>query len=279
MHPQNLSTAPRIVAPGGPVSAAVRAGRGERERIRAYISDRIEAMIALMDRMDGDPDLDADHTAYRRQPDGTFATVGFSTDDEPSLCGVGTHDGGSGNLWQGYPREGGNYGDSSEDLEAENEHAADDDGGERTLGWADNVGQLALGPNTDDGEPSLGAPETYLFSAITFNTGKGTRTLCDQTHWADGSKDDREQDAGDDREEENEHGGDIQDEPHDAETDKGAEEDEGTHLPRYCGGDTRTRELVCDARMGLDAVRLRKAKAAALVGNLRLVVLPIGWRS
>lgn len=135
--------ASRIVAPGGPVSRALSNGRGERERMRAFIADRIEAMIALMDRLDGDPDFEDGH-----------------------------------------------------DLEAENEH-----------------------------------------------------------------------------------GGDVQDEPHDPEEDRDDDAILDHRAPRrYPSIDTRKRELICEARMGLDTVRRRKAAASAPAGNLRVVALPLGWR-
>ncbi|TXM95415.1 hypothetical protein FV232_07280 [Methylobacterium sp. WL30] len=62
-----------------------------------------------------------------------------------------------------------------------------------------------------DLEPSLGAPEA------------ATHTYRDHgplLAWGSGATDDREDSADDDREEENEHGGDVQDEPHDAEVDE-----------------------------------------------------------
>ncbi|WP_342108061.1 hypothetical protein [Methylobacterium sp. SI9] len=71
----------------------------------------------------------------------------------------------------------------------------------------------ALDPDPE-AEPSLGASEPF--------------TVGPALDWVYGSGDDREEDAGDDREHENEHGGDIQDEPHDSEEDLGAEEDEGS---------------------------------------------------
>ncbi|MCJ2133358.1 hypothetical protein MKK69_04655 [Methylobacterium sp. J-026] len=88
---------------------------------------------------------------------------------------------------------------------------------------ADIAALDALGGDPDF-EPSLAAPEAIITS------GFGYSDRCrhsDQANWAAGNTDDGEDDAGENREEENEHGGDIQDEPHDAETDLGAEEDEG----------------------------------------------------
>jgi hypothetical protein len=80
----------------------------------------------------------------------------------------------------------------------------------------------ALGPDPDfeegdDGEPSLGSCETHP-SASSWHTNARPRgeTGGSQEHWADGAGDDREPDAGDDAEEVNEDGGDVNDEPHDA---------------------------------------------------------------
>lgn len=64
-----------------------------------------------------------------------------------------------------------------------------------------------------DLEPSLAAPEPVI------TNGWGNCPHSNQAHWAGGATDDQEHDAGSDREEENEHGGDIQDEPHDPQPD------------------------------------------------------------
>ena len=67
----------------GPVTvalAAMHAADPDRQRIlrlRRAIADRIEADIALLDALDGDPDLDAEHDG--REP---------GEDAEPSLCGL-----------------------------------------------------------------------------------------------------------------------------------------------------------------------------------------------
>lgn len=64
----------------------------------------------------------------------------------------------------------------------------------------------------DDGadEPNLGSPEL--------------RDRTSQERWAQGCRNEREEDAGEDREEENEHGGNVTDEPHD-------QHDEGNDEP------------------------------------------------
>lgn len=86
---------PRIVALGGPVSATIRAMRADEpatdyariRELRRAIADRIEADIALLDALDPFADeREADFTAYGA--DG-IATVGHSSDLEPSLCGLG----------------------------------------------------------------------------------------------------------------------------------------------------------------------------------------------
>ncbi|MDV2988168.1 UNVERIFIED_CONTAM: hypothetical protein Q9R58_28095 [Methylobacteriaceae bacterium AG10] len=81
MTTHNLMPPVRLVAPGGPVTAAIRAMRADEPAtdytrlltLRRAIEDRIEADIALLDAIDGDPDIED-----------TF-------DTEPSLCGVGAH--------------------------------------------------------------------------------------------------------------------------------------------------------------------------------------------
>ncbi|MGU3449709.1 hypothetical protein [Methylobacterium sp. 391_Methyba4] len=71
-----------------------------------------------------------------------------------------------------------------------------------------------------DLEPSLAACEPILGGGLMSHRDGRVRRFEEQEHWAGGATDDREQDAGDEREEEDEHGGDIQDEPHDEEPDR-----------------------------------------------------------
>jgi len=147
----------------------------EREAMRALrrrVAQAVADGIDFLDATGGDPDLDADYTTTEHAPDGGLRTVGRSTDDEPSLCGIGGH------VMFGHQHElpvtGGGCGGNAFDLEGEDEHggdvqdephdaeedASDEDlGGEETLGWAGNVGQLNLGPNTADGDAT--ALETY----------------------------------------------------------------------------------------------------------------------
>ncbi|MCJ2093271.1 hypothetical protein MKK67_12335 [Methylobacterium sp. J-072] len=86
----------------------------------------------------------------------------------------------------------------------------------------------ALSPDPD-AEPSLGASEPF--------------TVGPALDWVYGSGDDREEDAGDDREHENEHGGDIQDEPHDEEPDR---------EPSLCGLTVNASILAGDEWSGSD---------------------------
>ncbi|MEH3117082.1 MAG: hypothetical protein PGN25_05590 [Methylorubrum populi] len=66
MRPHKLLPPARLVAPGGPVSAAIRAMRADEPasdytrllELRKAISDRIEADLALLDAIDGDPDFE-----------------------------------------------------------------------------------------------------------------------------------------------------------------------------------------------------------------------------
>ncbi|MGU3537753.1 hypothetical protein [Methylobacterium sp. A54F] len=56
----------RLIAAGGPVSAALRtvlaadSGRQRLQELRRAIADRIEADLALLDSLDGDADLEVD---------------------------------------------------------------------------------------------------------------------------------------------------------------------------------------------------------------------------
>ena len=97
-----------------------------------------------------------------------------------------------------------------------------------------------------DVEPSLGAPEPI----ITSGWGRDRCQHSDQAHWAAGGTDEREDDAGDNREEENEHGGDIQDEPHDPQPDD--------VLKRMHGWDPRVADGARKARREAEAMRARK---------------------
>lgn len=64
----NIPRPPRIVALGGPVSAAIRAMRADEpateysriRELRRAIADRIEADIALLDALAGDADFEQD---------------------------------------------------------------------------------------------------------------------------------------------------------------------------------------------------------------------------
>ena len=102
-----------------------------------------------------------------------------------------------------------------------------------------------------DAEPSLGAPEPI----ITGGFGYGDRCRhSDQAYWAGGNSDDQEYDAGSDREEENEHGGDILDEPHDPQPDD--------VLKWMHGWDPRVADGARKARREVEAMRARKDREA-----------------
>ena len=106
--------------------------------LRRRVAKAVSVGIAFLDETGGDPDVEADD------------------DDEPSLCSaVGDFVGAlTPSTAFGDDREQ----DAGDEPEMENEHGADDDygepddEGEEALGWCENVGQLALGPNTADGD-------------------------------------------------------------------------------------------------------------------------------
>ena len=127
---------------------SITARRGLTPAFQQRLGEAIEGLIALLDEIQGDPDLEDGHDAG---PSGD--------EDEPS---IGSAQEGPQAFWA--------YG-GTDDLE----------GGDA------------------DAEPILASPERH-----------GS-----QAHWADGARSVRK----DDCEEENEHGGDIQDEPHDGELD------------------------------------------------------------
>ena len=155
--------------------------------MRKQIEATIEHLLSVLDHFDGDENLEEDDPAEE------------GGDDEPSLGWTDMQARferyGAGDLhhyWLGYDRE----------LDA----ADDEDGG--------------------DSEPTLGAPERHPaswefapFGVICREPGpiRHVREKS-QEQWADGLRGDHE------REEENEHGGDILDEPHD-----GGEDDEEDH--------------------------------------------------
>jgi hypothetical protein len=102
--------------------------RALRKRVAQAVSDGID----FLDATGRDPDLDADYTTTERAPDGGLHTVGRSTDDEPSLCGIGGHFA-FGHQHE-FPQTGGGCGENAHDLEGEDEHGSDCDRGEDSLG-------------------------------------------------------------------------------------------------------------------------------------------------
>jgi len=82
---------PRIVALGGPVTAAIRAMRADEpatdyariRELRRAIADRIEADIALLDALDPFADeREADQVIHELDALGQICAVGRSADDE-----------------------------------------------------------------------------------------------------------------------------------------------------------------------------------------------------
>jgi len=111
---------PRIVALGGPVTAAIRAMRADEpatdyariRELRRAIADRIEADIALLDALDGDADIEQDAGELPESE-----TFNRNLDDEPSLGSLyGTAEGA--HLGQGGWADGGSYDleESADDL-------------------------------------------------------------------------------------------------------------------------------------------------------------------
>lgn len=116
----------RIIALGGPVTAAIRAMRADEpatdytriRELRRAIQDRIEADLALLDALDGDADVEQD---AGEMPESE--TFNRNLDDEPSLGSLyGTAEGA--HLGQGDWAGGGGF-----DLEeaADDLPQADDD--------------------------------------------------------------------------------------------------------------------------------------------------------
>lgn len=88
----NIHTIPRT-RQRGPVTVAIAAMQqlvdtDERSRLQALrraIADRIEADLALLDALDGDPDLDADQVVMIDGPDGLMC-MATPCDDEGAAC-------------------------------------------------------------------------------------------------------------------------------------------------------------------------------------------------
>lgn len=149
-------------------------------RIDRHLS-LVTALLALIDEVDGDPDIED----------------GDDFDLEPSL-------GGSPLNFEAIDTE------------------LDTSDTEPSLGWTDmegRYGNRSMAPTFDpdrevddaDDEPSLGAPETEFAPPEYFSTKRlpvyAAMPLTSQSSWARG--------RGDDDEQVNEDGGDVQDEPHD----------------------------------------------------------------
>ncbi len=213
---EHFPNGPRIIAPGGPVTAAIRAMR-----------DDLDLPPILAEQLDADAlEFDELCRALRRQLEADL--------DRIDRC-IGVLDAldGDADMEDG--------GDDEED-----DHAEDSDPAEYSL-----CGVTVSAPSFGDLE---------LDEA-------------DKEH--DGTEDE-DSDPGED-------GGDIQDEPHDAEED-GDDEERYMAFVGTLGGpsrehETRKRELVCDARLGLDRIRRRRRKVGDVVSGLRVLDLDFNGRS
>jgi hypothetical protein len=166
--------------------------------MRRQIEAALETLIEVLDQLDGDPDVEGGSSEYE-------PATGLTNTTDPDLeLDAADHE-----PTMGWGNSGSQLRLSSADQDGEREV---DDPPESSLGWA-NVGSQAhlhaQLSGLDDAEPSLGSLG---------GTAMGC-TAMGQTAWAGGSADDREQ--------ENEHGGDINDEPQDTEEDSGGEAFEG----------------------------------------------------
>lgn len=185
-----------------------------RKMMEAVIAGAIDALDAE-DAAAEDLELDEDHGIdderqggdINDEPQGSPGCRNGDDNLEPSLGAPERHPG----LWSGAhdahrhdQRQWASGGDAL-DLEEENEHGADDDAGEPMLGSTEIIDHIrswkvkGLNLACGDGEPSLGSTNAR-----------------DQTHWAEGRNDDREEEH-DGREDVNEdHDGDCDAEHHEA---------------------------------------------------------------
>ncbi|MCJ2056666.1 hypothetical protein MKL09_08870 [Methylobacterium sp. J-048] len=109
-----------------------------------------------------------------------------------------------------------------------------------------------------EAEPSLGATEALALCgpAAADLKARQRHDWDDQTYWGRSSATDGERDAGEEPEEENEHGGDIQDEPHDPQPDD---------ITRWMHGyDPAVAAGARAARRQAEAMRARKNREARL---------------
>lgn len=183
--------------------------------IRRRLEDTIEALIAELDALDGDADLE--DLAELEELD---------EDDDPAEDSDAGEDDGTGEPslgWTMHPGQNPSLCGGTDDREK-------DAGDGKEASWperADQSTETGLGVPEDD-EPWLGAPEAKVsvplygiewWSPAPRRSGpeRETRTLDgSQVGWAAGSRTDGERDAGEEPEAVNEDGGDVQDEPHDA---------------------------------------------------------------
>ncbi|WP_371346070.1 hypothetical protein [Ancylobacter sp. IITR112] len=168
----------------------------DRLETRRELSRIIESALSMLDALDTiDPD---------REPDGDELDASWPEESGPCISG------------RAVPQE--------DDEPSLGWHAIGggcwrfDDGSDREWDALDEPDGY-----DSDREPALAAPESFpricyggpLAAAYGFSDRLRGASGGDQSRWAIGCANDREEDAGDDAEAENEHGGDILDQPHD----------------------------------------------------------------
>lgn len=243
MLPYNLTTPP-------PVAAMFLRAPVRMPSPRQMIEAEANRLIEVLDTLEPDPDLEDDDA----DEESDFGEDGG--DMECNLCGISV----------GMPSGPGGIDEFDESEKEDSLGSLAGSGGSQLLWSGGCLGDLEF--DRSDYEPSLGSiGSTYGGERHGLDGGGQAFRPADQTRWASGGSDDHELDAGDQPEEENEHGGDIQDEPHDAETDKGAEEDEGP-LGYRASYDPELEPRAIEARRQIAAIR---AKVFPERGNLRLL--------
>lgn len=145
---------------------------------RVSIATSVERLIDLLDAYEGDCDLEQNGDEFDASyPEGGRRLAAAHLEDD--------EDGGDSEPWLGWPNAG----------QRPTEAMMDDDREEDNSDCEDN----------GDAEPLLGAPERHpLPSGFAYGDDPARHT---QERWSQGYNDECE--------EENEHGGDVQDEPHD----------------------------------------------------------------
>lgn len=200
--------------------------------IRRRLEDTIEALLAELDALDGDADLEeAGDEADQSFIEWSGRPRGFDIDrldlaHEEAEEDDTAEDGADAEPWLGYPE--GNVGQSPHNCGGDDDREEGDDPPEAT--WLEGVNQTRERHHTwcDDSEPWLAAPEAHVsipYAGLEWwsraprrvRGARETRTLDgSQVGWGVGSTSDGEEDYGEMAEAVNEDGGDVQDELHDA---------------------------------------------------------------